>query len=77
MSAINLPVESYQGHDGSWIVNDQTTRLCQSLTKDQAEQIAISLNLHDELVSELTRLRDVVGETDFELIGKLLERANP
>lgn len=58
MNSISLPVEAYEGCDGQWLVKDSRKRLCQSLTEPQSKQIALALNLHDELVSELKSVRD-------------------
>lgn len=58
MNAIKLPVKAYKGFDGQWLVNDAKSRLCQSLTELQANQIALALNLHDDMLAELKSVRD-------------------
>lgn len=77
MSAIKLPVEAYKGHDGSWFVHDKHSRLCQSLTEPQAKQIALALNLHDELVAALELAKGSLVGNDFVIVAKVLSKAKP
>lgn len=60
MKAIKLPVRAYQlGIRPLWNVRDaNNVRLAIDLDEAHAKQIALTLNLHGDLVAELKSVRD-------------------
>ena len=75
MSAIKLPVKVVSRGDVFVVFEPDGKQVSTTLRHEsEAKQIAVALNLHDDLVAELVRLKDVVGKHDFEIIRNLLER---